>query len=676
MRSAIVLCLSLFGIQAFSQYVMNLDNAWKIGEEFTTIPAIANTVSEGPAGAEVVWDFRHLVPNGSPPVTISFHDPADVAGSQDFPGATIVEQQSVGDQSIFQYWSGNQQQMFFMGVQTSTLSLVYIDPELTFLYPFTFGNFIEDGFVGQAISGNSRIDQLGSSQTLVDAYGTLVMPDATWENVLRVVSLQNVQEQFTGSNNSSTSAITTLRYSWYAEGVSYPILSITYMEIFSQGQVQQGKAVFYQPGEPPAPVQSQWMPHVTADSGGFESTFYFKNQSGLSDQIKIVPFESNGSPLSERNFTLQPGELRVLTKNELFNTDPVSHFRMEHSENIKVTTGYKMADGSGASAHVHESAQTGTSFRIYSGEPELVFDGMALVNTSDSNVTVLAIMKSASGNIIDTETLIDSLPPGVKTLALFDQVFPESTDGLIEIQTTGEVSALFLRGSRPGTDPAYLYTNLPQPEKGDDRWIPHVTSATGGFETKIHIHNPTNSESFAELKPFLISGDSRSNVVVRLGAGETIVSSSAELFGDDPVSHIEIVSVTDVIVSAAYRSSVSVGASAHLHETSRIGNEFWIYPGEWDLVFDGMALVNTAASAARVTATQYATDGSVLGTVVPADALDGKAKLLAVFGGLFQETPRSIIKIESTQPSTVLFLRGSPVATEPAFLYPNQPLPE
>src|SRR5690606_2879244 len=109
------------------------------------------------------------------------------------------------------------------------------------------------------------------------------------------------------------------------------------------------------------------------------------------------------------------------------------------------------------------------------------------------------------------------------------------------------------------------------------------------FVTNLYFRNFGNSEERVVLKPYSSTGSAGEDVDFDLQPGELLVASQTELFPGSEPSHFSIQASDAVTVTAGYKIAQGPAATAHVSETGPMGTEFWVYPGESDLVFDGMA---------------------------------------------------------------------------------------
>lgn len=95
------------------------------------------------------------------------------------------------------------------------------------IYPFAFGQIFTDKYAGSAsIMGISKAELAGDITVTADAFGTLILPDVTLANTLRVKTEKTGLEV----NPCSSSVVRIVRYSWYAPGYRYPVLVLSTTE--------------------------------------------------------------------------------------------------------------------------------------------------------------------------------------------------------------------------------------------------------------------------------------------------------------------------------------------------------------------------------------------------------------------------------------------------------------
>ncbi|CAM2069086.1 hypothetical protein SCOR_27200 [Sulfidibacter corallicola] len=207
-----------------------------------------------------------------------------------------------------------------------------------------------------------------------------------------------------------------------------------------------------------------------------------------------------------------------------------------------------------------------------------------------------------------------------------------------------------------------------------DRWVGHVTRLNAGFQTNLHMYNTGSADASMTLHPYALDGSALTPRTANVPAGEIVVSSNNDLFGED-VSHFFIEGSEAVTVTASYRADVDAAATAELNESSAAYTKFSFYAADWNLVFDGLALINVGPQPATVTVTQRDAMGNELASATIVDGLASGAKQLYTFTAQnLSDNPGSLIEVTSTQPASVVLLRGTYPGVSPAFLYVTVPV--
>jgi len=187
-------------------------------------------VDPGTAGPNQIWDFSKIEYTGKNPVSSMQPSSAmKTSGVQDF---NLLLKDSGYD--YFMKTSVNNLEEIGYVNKEKKMTLSYSEPVVKMRYPFSYGDQFSDPFTGVAFfNENYRIDFSGTNTVTGDAYGTLILPDMVIKNTLRVKSVKKgLQINMCGSTEISIS-----RYSWYAPGFRYPVMTISIVENRYRGGV-------------------------------------------------------------------------------------------------------------------------------------------------------------------------------------------------------------------------------------------------------------------------------------------------------------------------------------------------------------------------------------------------------------------------------------------------------
>lgn len=202
-------------------------------------------------------------------------------------------------------------------------------------------------------------------------------------------------------------------------------------------------------------------------------------------------------------------------------------------------------------------------------------------------------------------------------------------------------------------------------------WGAHLAADTGLFGSHVLIHNPTDQTQTLHLQGVDAEGALLQSLDVDIESGSTARYATAATFGRDATSFFAR-DCQSCLVSTDYRALLPGGSSAQVFQPGDLRRSLEFYPGDWDQLFEGQAIVNASDRPIKITATQLDFNGEVLGTVVLEDKLRPAAKHLSLLNELFPEQPNSIIRIQSDGVMSMVGLRFS---KDQQHLFQNQPLP-
>lgn len=202
------------------------------GEVYTTKRVIpSNPYSAnglpGASGASANWDYSSL-PFGSYTSNDSIKyygcSGAPVSICDSFPGSNLVGYgYGTSYTSPIDYaYIANSDSFSILGAYMSYYTH-YAPASRVMLYPFTYGTTKSQSFAG--VNGTTWINY--STQSMGDAYGTLKLPNGTYNNVLRI---HNTITQI-DSDTYFTNHIDTIKqdnYFWYLPGFHGCLYSLTY----------------------------------------------------------------------------------------------------------------------------------------------------------------------------------------------------------------------------------------------------------------------------------------------------------------------------------------------------------------------------------------------------------------------------------------------------------------
>ena len=246
-----------------------------------------NTSSVTPpdaGGANRVWDYSNLKDAGTVGL-INFVSPKGLPYSDSFPTANLA---TADDTTNIEYWqAGNKgwgQVGYIFKSTSGNINLHRANPITNFIvYPMSYKKIYTDSVLAYdnyydgstwTTSYTTLYDTLHA-----DGYGTLKLPGATYNNVLRVFSYSGTSS---GSNGGGT-------YFFYANGIHFPLLFLSANTSYNNGviTITSWSAVYYKGGDLPLQISSftaSWqnkMPYLQWNATNTENTKAFNVQRSV-----------------------------------------------------------------------------------------------------------------------------------------------------------------------------------------------------------------------------------------------------------------------------------------------------------------------------------------------------------------------------------------------------------
>lgn len=176
--------------------------------------------SPGPAGANVNWDFSNV--SFSPGDTTIYYICPGAPGCSQFPGSTLAANNPVDD--FYTHYAAGTQKYTALGYYDVTDDYVFDDPEDLLRFPMTYTNSYTDSFnVLFDYAANFVVRRKGQIVVTADGYGTLKLPNGTYNNVLRVKAV----EDFSDSSGGTPLVFHIEQYAWYDPTLRSPLITFS-----------------------------------------------------------------------------------------------------------------------------------------------------------------------------------------------------------------------------------------------------------------------------------------------------------------------------------------------------------------------------------------------------------------------------------------------------------------
>jgi hypothetical protein len=116
-----------------------------------------------------------------------------------------------------------------MGIDAGGTIITYTDPSKILFYPLTYNASETNTFEATFFSG-TNFTRAGTDEVTYDGYGTVITPNGTYNDVIRVV----LHQEYTDVYQAGTITYVVDAYYWYLAGYPDPVVAIS--EITLDGQ--------------------------------------------------------------------------------------------------------------------------------------------------------------------------------------------------------------------------------------------------------------------------------------------------------------------------------------------------------------------------------------------------------------------------------------------------------
>jgi len=212
------------------------------------------------------------------------------------------------------------------------------------------------------------------------------------------------------------------------------------------------------------------------------------------------------------------------------------------------------------------------------------------------------------------------------------------------------------------------------------RLIPHLTSSTGGFQSTLILENSSDLPQPYQLQGKTAAGALTISQAGTLQPGQTVWQNAASWLGASAAYLVIQPGTAEAIeISVAYQASSGVSSAAHLRSTSDYAPRWRLFAGNWDEVFDGVAVINMGSQVTQVTLHQLDGGDAELASLNLIPSLAPGAKALAILGAPGNQPIGNrqdvVYEVRSAQPLALTALRGTLLGAPINLLWSNAAWP-
>lgn len=185
-----------------------------VGENYNRV--ITNSFSQGSGGTGQTWDISTLTGSSTGATVVTT---GSTPNGSNHPLTNIA----FYDGSNYTYYKTSSTAYQLYGIEAS-VTISYSNPEDFMRYPFSYSNTYTDTWAATFTSG-IFFNRKGSTTVTADGSGTLITPNGTITNVIRVHSVQTYSDSADLSGTPYIITYNNDQYFWYKEGIHFPLAS-------------------------------------------------------------------------------------------------------------------------------------------------------------------------------------------------------------------------------------------------------------------------------------------------------------------------------------------------------------------------------------------------------------------------------------------------------------------
>ncbi len=216
-----------------AQPTITSDWVGKAGEEISSVSTL-EVPDAGEAGADKSWDFSTVTPDTTR-IDFKYVNPDTTPFFSSYPNSNSCL--SIPEFGVYVYSLLDDNVWETHGIATGFFQKIYQDPQAQLMFPMNYEDSFTDEFASTEVILGITIYGTGNTKVTADAYGSVSLPGGTFDNVMRLM----VVEESVDSTNLGMGGLvekihtTTTTYIWYSAEHPGPLCIRDYSETFQVG---------------------------------------------------------------------------------------------------------------------------------------------------------------------------------------------------------------------------------------------------------------------------------------------------------------------------------------------------------------------------------------------------------------------------------------------------------
>lgn len=218
---AVFCCLAFNSVYCQNDY-HNIEN-FKAGTTLIFQVCEAGNFEAGKTGEHVIWNFSDL-DNTADTTTEWIIAPDSITEAASYPQANLAEKYSDGS---YVFLKKEEHKTYLLGFidEKSNVKIDYPQPVLIAKRPFSYGEKVTEPYTTSYTVNGLKFSGKGTVTIEADGSGTLILPNNTYRNVLRIKITQTQSDLSEQYHSINETAITT--YVWFDQSHNSALLKAT-----------------------------------------------------------------------------------------------------------------------------------------------------------------------------------------------------------------------------------------------------------------------------------------------------------------------------------------------------------------------------------------------------------------------------------------------------------------
>jgi len=233
----LILALSTLGLQA--QIILTRSNSTlNINDTYDVLSSdpmqMVTNIDPNPAGENVSWDLSSMNADFITGPTSVCVDPGTTLFSSEFADANLCIRDLEDEYGPYQYLKITDTKYELLGIGWHAAegnSTAYYSPALTALeFPTSLGSTLSQNFTVN-ITTSEGVEMIDSSSVIIeaDAWGTVITPAGSYDNVLRVkrATVSSTYLHMGENNWMAAGSGTIIDYEWFKPGIPVTVINVS-----------------------------------------------------------------------------------------------------------------------------------------------------------------------------------------------------------------------------------------------------------------------------------------------------------------------------------------------------------------------------------------------------------------------------------------------------------------